>query len=211
MRKPFKVGLTGGIGSGKSTVLKLISKMKVPVLQTDLIGHKIINEKNIKNELVNKFGNEIVGKNGKVNRRILGRKVFQNPRKQKWLNELIHPLIRKFVFFWIKRQQKLSFPIVVVEVPLLFERGYFRQFDGVLSVSAPGQVRRKRLSKRGWTKMEIFRREKLQWTQSKKNEKADWVIINQNFLKDLKYSVDRWLETIKRITNGQRGIKINKP
>src|SRR6185295_506883 len=139
MIKTFKVGLTGGIGSGKSTVLSLISKKKVPVLQTDLIGHELLSQRSIQKKLVHRFGKEIIGKKGDVDRQALGRKIFNNPSNQKWLNQFLHPKIRKYVSIWIRKQQKKSFPLVVVEVPLLFERGYYRRFDGVLSVSAPAE------------------------------------------------------------------------
>jgi dephospho-CoA kinase len=196
MIKTFKVGLTGGIGSGKSTVLKLISKQKIPVLQTDLIGHELLKQKKIKNVLIRKFGKNIIGNDGNVDRQVLSGLVFNYPSNQKWLNQLLHPKIRKYVSAWIKKQQNHSFPLVVIEVPLLFERGYYRRFDGVLSVSAPAKLRLKRLLKSGRTKSEVLKREKYQWTQLQKDKKADWVIFNRKSLKDLKYCVDEWIKLL---------------
>ena len=197
VKKFLKIGLTGGIGSGKSTVLKLLAKKGVPVLQTDFIGHELLKKKSIKKKLIQRFGREILGPGGGINRQKLAKAVFSDALSQRWLNELLHPVIRKTVSRWIIRQQKGSCSLAVVEVPLLFERGYNRSFDGVLSVSAPRAVRRKRLLNRGWDLREIQRREKSQWTPGQKDKKADWVIFNRRGLKALRYAVSRWLQKIE--------------
>lgn len=108
----------------------------------------------------------------------------------------MHPAIRKKVADWVKIQSKTlpGSSVLVVEVPLIFERGYYRAFDGVISVSSPKALRRKRLLKRGWSLAEIHRREKSQWSQTRKNRKADWVIFNQRSQKDLKYAVGQWFD-----------------
>ena len=193
MNKTLKIGLTGGIGSGKSLVLKMLEKRGVPVLQTDVLGHQLLRKINFSHKLAKEFGKSILDRKGRVDRSKLAQLVFSDPVKRKKLNDLSHPLIRQEAARWIKSQEKKGCPMVVVEVPLLFERGYFRSFDGVLSVSAPRLVRRKRLLKRGWNYKEILRREKSQWPQKRKNKAADWVIINQGTQKDLKYAVDQWL------------------
>jgi dephospho-CoA kinase len=185
--------LTGGIGSGKSLVLELLGKRGVPVLQTDIIGHQLLRKRSFARELARRFGKVILNGKGQVDRTRLARVVFSDPRKRKTLNELSHPLVRQEVARWIQSQEKKGRPMVVVEVPLLFERGYFRSFDRVLSVSASRLVRQKRLVKRGWNLQEIRRREKSQWSQNRKNKAADWVIFNQGTQKDLKYAVDQWL------------------
>jgi dephospho-CoA kinase len=193
MKKTLKIGLTGGIGSGKSLVLKLLAQRGIPVIQTDIIGHQLLKKKTFKRELTRRFGKSILDSQGRVDRSKLALLVFSDPRKRNQLNALSHPLIRQEVARWIRSQEKKACPVVVVEVPLLFERGYFRSFDRVLSVSAPRFVRRGRLLKRGWNSKEILRREKFQWPQRKKNKAADWVIFNQGTQKDLKYAVDQWL------------------
>ena len=193
MKKTLKIGLTGGIGSGKSLVLKLLAKRGVPVLQTDIIGHQLLRKRSFARELTSKFGKSILNGKGQVDRPQLARIVFSDPRKRNTLNGLSHPLVRQEVARWIQSQEKKGRSMVVVEVPLLFERGYFRSFDRVLSVSAPRLVRQKRLLKRGWNSKEILRREKFQWSQNRKNKAADWVIFNQGTQKDLKYAVDQWL------------------
>jgi dephospho-CoA kinase len=196
MGKPLKIGLTGGLGAGKSLVLELLEKKEIPVLQTDHLGHEILREKKFSKILTGQFGKNILDRRGIIDRKKLAAVVFNRPSQRKKLNELLHPEIRKRVARWIVRQSLRSLPyaMVVVEVPLLFERGYNGVFDRVLCVSAPRDERRKRLLKRGWNLSEIRLREKAQWSQTRKNSQADWIIFNQNGRKDLKYAVNRWLE-----------------
>jgi dephospho-CoA kinase len=198
-KRPLQIGLTGGIGAGKSLALSFFKERGVPVLQTDVLGHQLLEEKRMRNTVLKYFGDVVLGKNGEIDRKKLGQKIFQNPRQQKLLNEIMHPVIRERVGAWIQAQaRKKPCPmVVVVEVPLIFERGYYRSFDGVISVSSPRILRRKRLLKRGWSLNEIFRREKSQWSQTQKNRKADWVIFNQRSQKDLKYAVAHWLEKLR--------------
>lgn len=199
MKKPLKIGLTGGIGSGKSSVLRLISEEGAPVLQTDLIGHELLKKNKTKKKLVKKFGGKIIGEDGEIDRKALAKEIFQDARNQKTLNELLHPAIRKTVAKWIARQAKIPCSFVVVEVPLLFERGYNQSFDRVLSVSAPREIRRKRLLNRGWDIEDIQRRENSQWSQLQKNKKADWVLFNRGSRKDLKNAVRRWMKKAEKM------------
>lgn len=202
MKSPLKIGLTGGIGSGKSLVLRLIAQAGIPTLQTDSIGHELLKKKEIKRKLAKHFGRKVLDGDGEVDRKVLAKEVFQDTHRQRVLNELLHPAIRKTVSSWISRQKGKSCPFVVVEVPLLFERGYNRSFDKVLSVSASRRQRRARLLKRGWSREDIRRREASQWPQTQKNKKADWVIFNRSTRKDLKYDVRRWLEKVEEENAG---------
>ncbi len=199
MKRPLLIGLTGGIGAGKSLVLELLREKGVPVLQTDHLGHQLLSEKAFARSIVRRFGKGVLGKNGRIDRQKLGREVFNNAARRVQLNRLSHPEILRRVELWARRQARMSprAPLVV-EVPLLFESGLGRFFDGVLCVSAPLGLRRKRLLKRGWSLEEIKRREKSQWAQAPKNKKSDWVIFNRNGRKELKYAVNRWLEDLNK-------------
>ena len=197
MPKPLKIGLTGGIGAGKSLVLQLLKNKGIPVLQTDVLGHVLLERKDLKSRLIRYFGKTILGPRNKIDRTKLGREVFQDPRKQKRINAITHPAIRREVLKWIGKKGKKGSSLVVVEVPLIFERGFYRSFDGVLSVSAPRELRRKRLLKRGWSPKEIRKREGSQWSQSRKDRMADWVIVNTKDRETLQYSVERWLAEIR--------------
>jgi dephospho-CoA kinase len=198
--KPFRVGLTGGIGAGKSLVLKFLAKKRIPVIQTDSIGHQLLGQKMIQRIILKKFGKSVFGKNDVISRKKLAGRIFSDPPKLRKLNALLHPAIRKKVTEWVLKVSRTSKPpiLVVVEVPLLFETGYHRDFDGCLCVSAPLVLRRKRLMKRGWNLQEIRRREKFQWSQSRKNRMADWAIFNRGSQKDLKYAVNRWIKKVEQ-------------
>ncbi|HXL73587.1 MAG TPA: dephospho-CoA kinase [bacterium] len=194
-KSPLKIGLTGGIGAGKSSALKAFQERKIPVLQTDLLSHLLLHDRKIKARLVKVFGKDILDADIVIDRKKLAQAAFQSSHGQKKLNAIMHPAVRRGVARWVKQQaqQKPVPRLVVVEVPLLFERGFYRFFDGTLSISAVAKSRQKRLKKRGWSLSEIRRREALQWSQERKNQKADWVIFNQSTEKDLKYVLYNWV------------------
>ncbi len=200
MKQPLKIGLTGGIGAGKSLVLEFLQEKGIPVLQTDHLGHQLLGEKEFSKSIVRHFGKRILGSGGIIDRKKLGQVVFNQPTKREKLNRLLHPEILRRVEKWARHQAR-KVPralLLVVEVPLLFESGSDRLFDGILSVSAPLDLRRKRLLKRGLDLTEIKRREKSQWSQTRKNRAADWVIFNPRGRKELKYAVNRWLDSMKK-------------
>jgi len=196
VKRTLKIGLTGGIGAGKSLVLDILRDKGIPVLQTDHLGHQLLAEREFLRSIVRHFGKDILGSGGKIDRQKLGREVFQDPSQRKKLNRLLHPEILRRVAKWARRESgKSPQPrLVVVEIPLLFESGSDRLFDGVLCVSVSLNVRRKRLLKKGLNLGEIKSREKAQWSQGRKNQAADWVIFNRGNRKELKYAVDRWLK-----------------
>jgi dephospho-CoA kinase len=198
MKRTLKIGLTGGIGSGKSLVLRLLQEEGVPVLQSDRVGHSLLREKKFSRLLSKSFGKELLDSRGFIDRKKLAAAVFQDARKRKTLNRLMHPAIRATILRWVRREslRKPGPKLVVVEVPLLFEGGFHRKFDGVLSVSSPRILRRQRLLKRGWNPAEILAREGAQWPQERKDRKADWVILNSGNQKELKYRVCEWLQQV---------------
>jgi dephospho-CoA kinase len=195
-KSPLKIGLTGGIGAGKSLALKTLQEKKIPILQTDLLSHLLLHDRKIKAQLVKAFGKGILDEDVVIDRKKLAQAAFKSARGQKVLNGIMHPAVRQGVARWIKLQAKQN-PVpraVVVEVPLLFERGFYHFFGGTISVSAGAQLRRKRLKQRGWSLSEIRRREALQWSQERKDQKADWVIYNNGLENDLKCSLFDWAD-----------------
>jgi dephospho-CoA kinase len=124
---------------------------------------------------------------------------FRSLGEQKKLNHILHPAVRKAVARWVRSMKGRmdGRGLVVVEVPLVFERGYNRKFDGVVSISSPKVMRHRRLVRRGWDLAEVRRREKLQWSQARKDQNADWIIPNRGTRRDLVSAVDGWLERFK--------------
>jgi dephospho-CoA kinase len=203
------IGLTGGIGSGKSEVLGLFNKMKIPAIQTDLIGHELLESREIIRSLAESFGKSILAPDGKIDRRELAHRAFLNKSSQMKLNHLLHPAIQTRVETWVKDQSLKKDPpfILIVEVPLIFEAGYYRKFDGVISVSARCSLRLKRIFKRGWNGRELTKREHYQWTQDRKNKMADWVIHNNGSIKDLKKALFQWIMGFKRTDDPRQASK----
>ncbi|HVZ79665.1 MAG TPA: dephospho-CoA kinase [bacterium] len=203
-KRPWKIGLTGGPGAGKSLALRFLARKGVPTLQTDHLGHELLRDKGFSGRLSRRLGKEILDVRGHADRGKLGELVFKDPRKRVLLNRMIHPMIRRKVAQWVLAQRRAKAGLVVVEVPLLFERGFYKYFDGCLSVSAPSALRRKRLRARGWDRSEVRRREGTQWSQSRKDRKADWVLRNDRSPAELRKKVDLWLSSIK---DGPQGMK----
>ena len=125
-KSPLTIGLTGGIGAGKSLALKVLQEKKIPILQTDLLGHLLLHDSKIKARLVKAFGKDILDEGVVIDRKKLAQAAFKSGRGQAILNGIMHPAVRQGVARWIKQQsqQKPVPRVVVVEVPLLFERGF---------------------------------------------------------------------------------------
>ncbi|MGH7740153.1 MAG: dephospho-CoA kinase [bacterium] len=207
VQRPFVrvVGLTGGIGAGKSEALGYLASLGYPVLQADQVGHDLLRDPHFSKRIAVKFGGDILDRRGGVDRRKLGAVVFKSPTKRRALNQLLHPLIRGKIRQWVKKQQK-SNPkpaLIALEIPLLFEGKGYPYLAGVLSVSASRAVRHRRLSARGWTSEEIRRREKGQWTPAQKDRQAHWVIRNNASRRDLRRRLDAWLDGVL-IRDGKR-------
>jgi dephospho-CoA kinase len=192
------VGLTGAVGAGKSEVSRILSRSRVPVFSTDAAGHRILESEPIKRRLVQRYGKGLLGPRGTVNRKVLAEKVFKKSREPQWMERLLHPAIRREVFRWKSSLLKRSRPpaLAVVEVPLLHESRWTSLFDGVLCVTASSILRRKRLRRRGWSDAETRRREKRQWTGSRKAHSSDWRVPNNGNRKQLQEVVSAWRQAV---------------
>ena len=175
-KKPvLKVGLTGNISTGKSTVAKILKELGANVLDADEVVHQLLEREDIKNKLLQKLGKEILNPDGKVNRKKIAEKVFKNPELLKWLENLLHPKVyeeyEKFC------QEKGG--ICVLEAALIFEKGNQKRFDKTILVYAPKEVAMKRaIQNRGMTKEDFLRRWEKQLDIETKKRLADYVIDN---------------------------------
>ncbi len=186
-------GLTGGIACGKSEVEKrLRHHWQIPVLDTDSLGHALLKaDSPVLSQLTETFGEDILNKEGDVNRRLLGKKVFGDPGERTKLNDIVHPVIRSRWQHWCEQQ---TAPMAVVSIPLLYECGYQSYFDGVLCIGAPESIMIQRLTSRGLDQHEALQRIRSQWPVKRKMELADWVINNDFTLDHLHEQVDRWVQ-----------------
>lgn len=147
MNKKYLVGLTGGIGSGKSTIANAFKRLGVKVVDADQAARAVVEpESNALKEIVNHFADEQLLVNGQLNRAALRKIVFNNPEQKNWLEQLLHPLIGN----WISMQleQPTSSPYIILESPLLFETDQYKRINISLLVDLPPELQIVRASKR---------------------------------------------------------------
>ena len=168
--------LTGGIGSGKSTVLKLFNELGVPTFAADDSAKKAMEQDaSIQQQIVEIFGEASYIK-GKLNRSFIAQKVFGNQEKLQQLNAVVHPAARAAYVNW---QQKQDAPYTIYEFPLVFELSEQDRFDGVILVVSSESLRIQRVKKRDNISEDAIRKRIMhQWTDEQKQPLADMVIHN---------------------------------
>ena len=170
------VALTGGIGSGKSTVGQIFEDLGAIVTDSDQLAREVVERGTTGfDQIIAAFGDEVL-KNGDLNRAALAELVFKDPAKRERLELITHPLIRK-AFAKIVESAKGD-SIVINQIPLLVESKHDYKFDHVITVSAPEEIRIERLRKRGLSATQIEQRMKAQASDSDRESIADSVIIN---------------------------------
>lgn len=182
------VGLTGGIGSGKTTVGLIFKHLGIPVYEADIESKKLLDQPGeLQQKLVMLLGKEIL-KDGKIDRPVMAQKIFNDKELLKASNALIHPAVAENFQQWIKAQKALY---VIREAAILFESGSYKDCDRIVVVSAPEELRIERVMKRsGASRKEIVQRIRNQWPESKKLARADYVIENDNQHSLIKQVID---------------------
>jgi dephospho-CoA kinase len=184
------IGLTGGIGAGKSEVLAAAARLGAETLSTDRVAHDVLDHEDVIAMLAERWGNDIV-KDGAVDRDRVAEIVFEQPDELAWLESHIHPRVGEAVLEW-RTEIDPSVPVAVIEVPLLFEASMETAFDETLAVIADDEIRERRLAERGQPGLEG--REERQLPQSEKAARADRVIENNGSIEDLEREVAAALE-----------------
>ena len=170
------VGLTGGIGSGKSTLMQWFQKQGVPCFESDAVGRKLLNT-DLREAVSEAFGAELYLQTGSLDRKALAEKVFANPAALAKLNQIVHPAVA--IVFEDFKKQHANAPFVINEAAILFETGGYKNYDVVILVTAPKSDRIERIINRdGSTKAEVIKRMKNQWEDERKRKLADYVIEN---------------------------------
>lgn len=171
-----QIGITGGIGSGKTTVANFFKHFDIPVYIADDEAKKLMQTSPIKDDLLELFGQETYDSAGMLNRKYIASQVFNNKPLLEKLNAIVHPRVEQDYKEWVKKQQS---SYVLYEAAILFETGKYKQFDYNILVTAPKRERITRLKQRdSSTEKEIKSRMQNQWSDDKKKELADWVIEN---------------------------------
>lgn len=176
----LKVGITGGIGSGKSTVAKIFEVLGIPVYYADTATRQLMNEdKEVKANIIRHFGEESY-KDNQLNRSYIASIVFGNEEKLKLLNSLTHPATIRHSSKWMEQQASTnSVPYAIKEAALLFESGSADYLDYVIGVYAPAPLRIKRTMERDHiTQEQVLQRMSRQMDEETKMKRCDFVIIN---------------------------------
>lgn len=192
------IGLTGGIACGKSTVAAILRKLGVKLIDADEIAHRIyLPGTPSYTEIVREFGPDILDADGPINRKRLGEIVFQSQTARSKLEGITHPVIVQEINDLINAAKFENCPLLVVEVPLLFEAGLDGQFDYIWVVSAHPDIQLKRLIKRNHlTLEEAAARLSAQLPLSDKEGKADVIIYNNSEINHLEDEIKQLLETV---------------
>ncbi|MCZ2458829.1 MAG: dephospho-CoA kinase [Chitinophagales bacterium] len=172
----LRIGLTGGIGSGKSMVSRIFELMGVPVYDADDAAKRLMNrDEELKKAIKENFGEEIY-KEGRLDRKLLASIVFNDPRKLELLNSLVHPATIRDAESWVEKQ---SAPYIIKEAAIMFESGVNKMMDYVVGVSAPEELRIERVMKRdGVSRKEVLRRMQRQMDEDKKMNLCDFFLVN---------------------------------
>jgi dephospho-CoA kinase len=193
-RVPF-VGLTGGLGAGKSEALRALGELGAATLSTDAVVHELLDTDELRDALVERLGPEMAP-GGRTDRSAVAERAFGEQEHREWLEGLLWPRVGEMVMSW-KAEMDAADPrpvAAVVEVPLLFEAGMQDAFDHTLAVIAEESVREERASARGHTA--VASRAGRQLPQAEKAERADFVVRNDGSLDELKESLTSFLATI---------------
>ncbi|MBW6537127.1 MAG: dephospho-CoA kinase [Mariniphaga sp.] len=174
------VGITGGIGSGKSTVCRIFQMLGVPVFEADAVAKKLYNSNpEIKAGLIRLFGKGIYTPDDLLDRKKLASIIFTNEIHLAQVNELVHPVVRKEFENWLKIHKKALY--IIHEAAILFESGFYKMMDFTILVSAPEEQRIARVVARDRATEQMVReRMKKQWSEEKKQKLAGRILVNDN-------------------------------
>lgn len=170
------IGLTGGIGMGKSTAAQILRRFGLPVYDADHVIHGLLKKRGKAVRPVAKLFPEAY-KRGAIDRKILGQLVFRDPKKLRKLEKILHPLARQEEKIFLQRARKTGICAAILEIPLLFETGGQKRCDVTLCVTAPGAVRKSRVLKRpGMNQTRLKAISERQMSDREKRKLADYVI-----------------------------------
>lgn len=191
------IGLTGGMGAGKSTALAALRRLGAEVLSTDEVVHELYERPTVVEAVVTHFG-EQVAPEGKVDRDAIARAVFADPIQREWLERLIWPLVGERIAAWIQDVGKQTPPprAAVMEVPLLFESGLDRGYDATVAVVADEQTIARRTAERGL--LGVRERNDRQLSQQEKAARATYVVHNDGDLEELEHELSSVLDNLGR-------------
>jgi len=175
----IKVGITGGIGSGKSTVCKVFKVLGIPVFEADSVARQLMNsDATVRTQLIRLFGSAVYLPDQTIDRKFLSGIVFNNPSLLADLNQIVHPAVRFTFEEWCGQQHS---PYVIQEAAILFESGFYKMMDKIIVVATDQTERIQRVMKRDKISEEqVSQRIRNQWTDEQRIKLADFVICNND-------------------------------
>jgi len=201
--RPLRVGLTGGIGTGKSSALAAFRACGDAVVSLDELAHAFSRKGEVLHRaVVRVFGKRFLDKRGELDRRALGRAVFARPALRRRLERATHPFLLREMRRWMRSARR---PVVVADVPLLFEAGAAKDFDVTVLVESPKEASLRRVMRRGGLGLEDARRRmRAQMPTREKARLADVVIRNRGSLGRLNETVREYSKAFNLIARGAR-------
>jgi dephospho-CoA kinase len=172
-----KIGITGGMGSGKTTVCGIFELLGIPVYYSDEESKKILSrDESVKKELLTIFGNDILDNNARIDRKKLAALAFSNKSVLEKLNAVLHPAVGRHFEEWLSAQKAAY---IIKEAAILFESGAYKQVEKVITVVAPLELRIKRILKRDNTsEAEVLQRIGKQMSDEEKIKRSDLILMN---------------------------------
>ena len=186
----FRIGLTGGIASGKSTVANLFAALGITIVDTDLLAREVVEPGTpLLGEIARHFGSQVLQKDGTLDRGALRERIFANPEERRWLEQLTHPAIRRLTD---QRCEAATGAYVIVAIPLLVETRGEGRFDRVLVVDCDPELQLARLQARdGMTREQARRMLAAQVTREQRLAVADDVMLNNGDIASLREQVEK--------------------
>lgn len=193
----MNVGITGQIGSGKTTAAKILASFGAAVIDADRIGREVVDKSaQLRRKLANRFGKEILTATGKLSRKKLAQLAFANDAAKKQLNRLVHPFLLKELQRQMKQLSR-RYSVIVIDAALLLDWELDRSMDLVLVVHASKEIRLKRLTARGMSKADALARQKAQMPFNEYQKRADCVVLNNGSIDKLQSRLHRiWQEFV---------------
>lgn len=192
------VGLTGGIGMGKSTAAGLLRQRQIPLIDTDDIARAVVEPgQPALQEIAETFGTHVLGTDGRLRRDELAKLVFADPAARVRLEAILHPRIRQIWQQQAEQWRAEGCRLGVVVIPLLYETGAETSFDTVVCVACSAASQQQRLTARGWSAEQIHGRLVAQWPVARKMDRAQFVIWTEGVVEVHAAQLDRLLARIR--------------
>ena len=193
LKRPVAVAITGGIGAGKSEALAAFARLGAATVSSDEIVHHLLRDDDVKRAITERLGEDVLDDDGGIDRSKVAEKVFADRKQLGWLESLLHPLVSSEYLTWREQLGRLPNPpeVCATEVPLLFESGAQENFDAVVVITAPENVRRQR------THVPLDQRSGRLIPDEEKVRQADYAYVNDGSTRELEAFVSSVLDDLR--------------